>query len=510
MAAQAKVVREKIKKGELKTKEREGRKSAVWNNFYEVVNPDDTSAGYVICKSCEGVYVHDSHKTGTSNMVHHKCAKAQTSTSLMTSFVRRDPNRVPQDVKSKLTDSCVDLCSLDMRLFDIVSGKGFHKVAQTLIDIGAKFGAVDAGAILPHRQTVCDRAKKQASIDKKTLSDAIQRALSSNGGIAVTTDMWTDEFKKRAYTVLTCHYISEWKLVNRILATVEFDPTLKKTSENLHEQITSVLMSYGIQTDKIVFVSDQGSNIKAALRSYHWIPCSAHIINTVLRHTFSTKGPDSDSIEDVVDLMDYCKELVAYLKRTGAIASLKHTVNQECDVRWNSKVTMLESIQRQYQDIRELLQNRDQEHRLDGIHQDQLTHLIDFLTIFKLAITELEGELYPTIHMVLLWFSKLKKHCEPKFGDPPYMKTLRSRASALLDDKMCPTATHKIATFLHPKFKSLKMLAEEDRREVLKQVRELLPEEDVRLSHDGEEINPVTEPMPATELGGESILCLGY
>ena len=103
MAAQAKVVREKIKKGELKTKEREGRKSAVWNNFYEVVNPDDTSAGYVICKSCEGVYVHDSHKTGTSNMVHHKCAKAQTSTSLMTSFVRRDPNRVPQDVKSNLT-----------------------------------------------------------------------------------------------------------------------------------------------------------------------------------------------------------------------------------------------------------------------------------------------------------------------------------------------------------------------------------------------------------------------
>ena len=55
MAAQVKVVREKLKKGELKTKEREGRKSAAWNNFYEVVNPDDTSAGYVICKTCEAV-----------------------------------------------------------------------------------------------------------------------------------------------------------------------------------------------------------------------------------------------------------------------------------------------------------------------------------------------------------------------------------------------------------------------------------------------------------------------
>ena len=129
----------------------------------------------------------------------------------------------------------MDLCCLDMRPFDIVSGKGFHKVAQTLIDIGAKFGAVDTGAILLHRQTVCDRAKKQAVIDKQKLLDAIQRALNSNSGIAITTDMWTDEFKKRAYTVLTCHYISECKLVNRILATVEFDPTLKKTSENLHE-----------------------------------------------------------------------------------------------------------------------------------------------------------------------------------------------------------------------------------------------------------------------------------
>lgn len=250
---------------------------------------------------------------------------------------------------------------------------------------------------------------------------------------------------------------------------------LKKTSGNLHEQIISRLTSCEILPDKIVL--DQGSNIKAALWSYHWIPCSAHILNTVLRHTFSTKDAEVDAIEDVLEMIDYCKELVAYLKRTGAVASLKHTVNQECEVRWNSKVTMLESIHKQYQDIRELLESRDQEHRLDGIHQDQLTHLMEFLTLFKLAISELEGGNYPTIRMVLLWFSKLKKHCEPKFGDPHYMRSLRFCASALLDNKMTPTATHKIATFLHPKFKSLKMLIEEDRQEVMKQVRKLLLEE---------------------------------
>ncbi|KAL2101911.1 hypothetical protein ACEWY4_003672 [Coilia grayii] len=309
-----------------------------------------------------------------------------------------------------------------MRPFDTVSGEGFHQVAQTLIDIGAKFGAVDATAILPHRQTVCDRAKAQASIDKEKLSEAIQRAISSNGGIAVTTDMWTDEFKKRAYTVLTSHYICDWELVNRILATVEFDHTLKKTSENLHEQITSVLSSYGILPDQAVFVTDQGSNIKAALRCYHWIPCSAHILNTVLRHTFGKKHAAVDGIEDVLDMIDYCKELVAYLKRTGATASLKHTVNQECD-----------------------------------------------------------------------------KHCEPKFGDVPYMRSLRSRASVLLDEKMRPTASHKIATFLHPKYKALKMLMEEEREEVLKQVRELLlAEGGTRVRQEEDESNPTTSTEQAS------------
>lgn len=38
-------------------------------DFFEVVNQDETSTGYVICKSCEAIYVQDSHKMGTSIML---------------------------------------------------------------------------------------------------------------------------------------------------------------------------------------------------------------------------------------------------------------------------------------------------------------------------------------------------------------------------------------------------------------------------------------------------------
>lgn len=61
-------------------------------------------------------------------------------------------------------------------------------------------------------------------------------------------------------------------------------------------------------------------------------------------------------------------------------------------------------------------------------------HLVEFLTLFKLAINKLKGERYPTIHMVLLWFFKLKRHCEPNLEI--YIVLLRARTSSLLDEKM--------------------------------------------------------------------------
>ncbi|KAA0719503.1 hypothetical protein E1301_Tti016010 [Triplophysa tibetana] len=266
---------------------------------------------------------------------------------------------------------------LHIRPFDVVSGKGFLQVAQTLINIGAKYGAVDADAIIPHRQTVCDRTKQKAAAGKEKLSEEIQKVL-EHSGIVVTTDMRTDEFNKRAYTDLSCHYIDEkWPLESCVLATVEFDSNLKKN------------------------VSDQGPNIKAALWTYHWVPCSAHTLNTVLRHTLSERNAP-EGIKDVLEMIDTCKSLVMFLKRTSAVASLTHTVIQECEVRWNSKVDMMESIQKQYSDIRQLLEDKGQLLQIEGIFQDQLTHSIEFFTLFNLYINELEGEKYPTIHMVLL------------------------------------------------------------------------------------------------------------
>lgn len=152
--------------------------------------------------------------------------------------MRADDEKIPLQVKSKFVDDCMDFCCTDLHLFDIVSGEGFTKMVQGLINIGARYGAVDSNEVIPHRQTVCDRAKKQAVVERKALSQILKSALDDGGGIAMTMDMWTSDFNRRSYTVLTCHYVMhDWKLANPVICTVEFDSTLSKTAVNLHEQI---------------------------------------------------------------------------------------------------------------------------------------------------------------------------------------------------------------------------------------------------------------------------------
>ncbi|KAK7882730.1 hypothetical protein WMY93_028904 [Mugilogobius chulae] len=111
---------------------------------------------------------------------------------------------------------------------------------------------------------------------------------------------------------------------------------------------------------------------------------------------------------------------------------------------------------------------------MEGIQLEVLNSLGEFLSVFKDASEELEGDRYPTINSVLLWYNKLKAHCEPRCGDPDYIQYIRDRALKLLQEKLSITTTHKIALFLTPRFKSLKMLHPDERQAVHAEARRLM------------------------------------
>lgn len=180
-----------------------------------------------------------------------------------------DSKKIPLQVKSEVDDDCVDL-----HPFDIVSGKGFTCMAQGL-NIGVRNEAIKANSVIPRRQTVCERAK-EATTEK---SESIKKALDA-GGAAITTDMWTDDFNKKGRH--PAYFLTDdWQLKSHVIASVESDAYLRKTAENIHEQISKELNDFGNpgeRLSRVVFVTKMQT--KAALRIYHWIPYTAHVLNT--------------------------------------------------------------------------------------------------------------------------------------------------------------------------------------------------------------------------------------
>ena len=131
-----------------------------------------------------------------------------------------------------------------------------------------------------------------------------------------------------------------------------------------------------------------------------------------------------------------------------------------------------------------------------------LADLVAFLQTFLDASLELEADKHPTLHLAVPWLHKLKNHCLPSVTDSPTIKTIKSSASKLLDEKFKLHTEHFIATCLNPRMRNLKMLDANPlkKQEVHDGLRAMMDESSIWIQlHDQEcyEFNHVVQQPPA-------------
>ena len=144
----------------------------------------------------------------------------------MTSFVS-NMKPISTSCKEEIANAAVAFVAEDLRPFSAIEGKGLLKLANALINVGAKHGKVDAATVLPAQNTTKRRADKLASATKKSTVEEVRQALVNNFIVGMTTDMRTD-LKSRHFIGLTVHYISK-----KHVLTVHHYTNDKKTGENI-------------------------------------------------------------------------------------------------------------------------------------------------------------------------------------------------------------------------------------------------------------------------------------
>lgn len=313
---------------------------------------------------CENILSYDSSKGGTSHLRRHAdgCSScASTGTTSVTSFFKACS--IPKAAKQHVTEKCVDFVCRDIRPFNAIEGEGFLELAQSLINVGVRYGQVKAADVLPDRTTVSNYIAKRAKEMKETVViPHIKKHLNKWGG-GVTTDMWTECHTQTPYITVTVHYITDdWQLVARTVATSEFDADLRHTGANIKMEFDKILTAAGVNINRVICVTDRGANMLAAFRDSCHISCSDYMINTVLTHVFDARTT-LEKLPDVRALLAGTKELVRYLKKGGLMHLLGKTLKQEVPTRWNSMYIMLVSVKESYAEVEHILETKSEKFR---------------------------------------------------------------------------------------------------------------------------------------------------
>lgn len=159
------------------------------------------------------------------------------------------------------------------------------------------------GYTLPTRKTISNNMLDNTY---GKLLEEVKLNIQSGTAICLTTDGWTS-MSHSSYLAVTAHFIdSNTELKTYLLACVEFNES--HLAVNIANSIKDIADEFGIANKIAAVVTDNASNVVAAIRTgnWRWIGCFAHSLNLVVQ----------TSLLKIEDILKKVKKIVEFFHRS--------------------------------------------------------------------------------------------------------------------------------------------------------------------------------------------------
>lgn len=352
--------------------------------------------------------------------------------------------------KSKAIDSqLLKMICKEYHPFSLVEDPEFRKLISLL----------SPGYSLPSRKTLTNSLLPQ-TVDK--LSEELKSKLNAAIGIALTTDGWTS-MNNQSFIAITAHYCNEEsQLCSNLLGCFEYSE--RHTSANLADMLKSQCAKWGISDKIVAVVTDNAFNMVAAVKLCNWshIPCYAHSLNLTV----------TSSTEPISDIIEKCKSIVQYFKRSShALAKLHEAQRQmklpelkliqDVPTRWNSMHEMLKRLHLNKAPIISTLAIL--EHETNKLSSDEwvvLEHAIDIFGVFNDVTKEISAEKNVTLPKTMVLSRNLFDYVQ-EYAKKPNLPAVVVRICTLLTTNITERLISKEtdstpeSSFLDPRFKKI-------------------------------------------------------
>ena len=407
---------------------------------------------------------------------------APTQRQLTLAEVQKSKTKISETRYNTITKSLALACALDLRPISMVTGKGFRHFCSKL---NPDYQVPCRTTVTRSLQLLYDEAK----------SDLI--TLLSGCDVSLTKDLWTS-CTTVPYITFTGHFINEnWSMYGKILATRPISG--RHTGSNIASCVKEIKTEFSIRNISAI-VTDNAKNMVVAADEANVIrwPCFSHTLQLAVEDGLKDKG--------ITKALAFARKLVGHFKHSGtASIALKDRqvkdgvakplmVIQSVPTRWNSQYFMATRLLKLRIHIFAVLMDdkiTDSKLRssldLPDASWKILEDIVPILAPFADATELLTKEEAPTLGQVyILLFQLVTQTLAANSEDSSTARNLRSNIKQSLMTRFqlrkdgVPKNLHSlamVASFLDPRYKSLRMLSATERADVVTYVQGLIPDD---------------------------------
>lgn len=400
------------------------------------------------------------------------------------------PKMISGNFKEEFIKTSVNALINSFLPINFFDNRGIRDYFQKLISLGADYGNVDIETILPNGEET-----------KKAFNDLIDRIvknlktdLEKLSSVTLLIDNYTCKLRNERFVLIATQYLSddEGSLNNRIIGLKQFSEFELKQNE-----FDDYLNLLGLQTKKLTIVSsnDPKEHFKDEIcRRMSWWNCSINQLNQILSKMMNSLDSQS-SCAEIVYFTERCPSIINYFDnlQTSKLTSIIANQIDGIKTEQNSTDDLFDSInntnksnnnnsidQKVTHEIMFKALNLLKEHESTLFDDTSLVSIIGQMDLLMLnKIRTILNNFYEakkfisasqnniTFNLVLPCYKKLTMVCRSDEETDFRIKIFKDLLNSLLIKFFCVSDKHKFATFLTPKFRTMRNLCAADELELL-------------------------------------------
>ncbi|XP_042364742.1 zinc finger protein 618 isoform X10 [Plectropomus leopardus] len=343
-------------------------------------------------------------------------------------------NGLPEKERQQVAERLLRVMCSDLSMLNVLNSKDFLKLAQTLVDTGARHGAYSTRDAFGNMSAL---ALRQLPRMYNQVKVKVTCALGSNASLGIAVTCHSQTSGPDACYVLTAYQVEGSRLKRYVLGVREAE--LREGPEQVHHWVQNVLSEFVMSDIRTVYVSEPrvwaagfaGSPLGGGGRSRICLRCAGCSLGAVVQAVLGKRSLQARGLHELAELLSSCRDIASSttlsLREEQCTNTSTSTTEEgtqgspaQCPTPpcWDRTAEALLQVHAHFEQICEAYgRSKTTAPLLQGLNKHLLGTLACLLAPLRLAALELSSQRRPTLQQVLPVYLRLEKFFTSKAGE---------------------------------------------------------------------------------------------